>query len=134
MDWENLAKSPIWDTKTGFGGNGNKSAETSVAYGHCVTDGPFANLKVLYFADKFEPHCLSRGFQSGERLARLFGSHVRPEALEVVLQAADYDTFNMALEKGPHDGVVKSVRGDLARKTAPNGMCFQNHVLLSVIP
>lgn len=78
-----MAKSPVWDKDTGFGGNGNENADESVGKGHCVTDGPFANLTVQYFSAKREPHCLSHGFPNGEILDQRFGNRVRPHLIEL---------------------------------------------------
>ncbi|KAF4615860.1 hypothetical protein G7Y89_g15255 [Cudoniella acicularis] len=127
LDWKNMAKSPIWEDEGGFGGNGNEKAEISVGKGHCVTDGPFANLTVAYFSNKNESHCLSRGFVQGELLDERFGAKVRPEALEAILQQPDYESFNSRLENGPHDSLPHSVRGDFSRETAPNDPVFYLH-------
>ena len=91
----------MWDTETGFGGNGNKSAETSVFHSNCVTDGPFAGLEVLYMRYSYLPHCLSRGFESTEALKRL-RVKVKPEALDELLRESHYEAFNLGLEDGPH--------------------------------
>lgn len=80
-----MAKSPIWDPNTGFGGNGNKDGEKYVGNGHCITDGPFANRTILYFGAEYGAHCLSLGFIHGDQLRRIFGLKVQPEALEAVL-------------------------------------------------
>ncbi|TVY16268.1 Tyrosinase ustQ [Lachnellula arida] len=117
-----MAKSPVWDTETGFGGNGNENAGRSVGKGHCVTDGPFANLTVQYFSVKREPHCLSRGFLHGEILDHRFGDRVRPQLIESLLEEPDYDAFNSRLEAGPHDAVPRGVNGDFSRATAPNAL------------
>jgi len=127
LDWQDMAKSPIWDGETGFGGNGDKNGEKSVAYGHCVTDGPFANLTVQYFGTEYGAHCLSRGFIHGDRLDRVFGSKVRPEALEAVLLEPDYESFNLKLEEGPHNAIPRAIRGDFFRVTAPNDPVFFLH-------
>lgn len=119
-----MANSPVWDKGVGFGGNGNENAEESVGKGHCVTDGPFANLTVAYFSAEKAPHCLSRGFLHGEILDKRFGARVRPEALETILEEPDYEAFNLRLEAGPHDAVPRGVNGDFSRETAPNGRCF----------
>lgn len=116
-----MAKSPVWDSETGFGGNGNENADISVGQGRCVTDGPFANLSVIYFSAERAPHCLSRGFAEGEILERRFGARVHPEALEAILREPNYNTFNLRLEAGPHDAVPRGVNGDFSRETAPNG-------------
>jgi tyrosinase len=91
-----MAKSPIWDSTTGFGGDGDKNAERSVGHGHCITDGPFANQTALFFGVENRSHCLSRGFVHGKHLQTIFGSKVKPEALEaVLLEEADMSTVTV---------------------------------------
>jgi tyrosinase len=126
-----MEKSPVWDAATGFGGNGNENANESVGKGHCVTEGPFANLTVKYYSAQNEPHCLSRGFLHGDILDRRFGARVHPDNVEAILQEPDYDTFNVRLEAGPHDAVPRGVNGDFSRETAPNGKFFQVQNTLS---
>jgi tyrosinase len=123
LDWVDMAKSPIWDSFTGFGGDGDKNAERSVGHGHCITDGPFANQTVLFFGVENRSHCLSRGFIHGKHLQTIFGSKVKPEALEAVLLEEDYESFNLQLEEGPHNAIPRAIRGDFLRVTAPNGLC-----------
>lgn len=120
LDWEDLTLSPIWDSDIGFGGNGNSSDERSVAYGYCVTDGPFARLTALIWGVEDKPHCLSRGFATHEKVKKL-GSQVSPEALEKMLEEDNYDSFNIGLEYGPHNAIPKTIRGDFYRVTAPYG-------------
>ena len=121
MDWENLLSSPVWDADLGFGGDGNRSDAESVAYGYCVTEGPFARLQVVNYGRDRNPHCLSRGFllDREELLAR--GESVSPRALEHLLQEENYAAFALALEQGAHDTVPFTVRGDFYKFTAPNG-------------
>lgn len=121
LDWEDLTLSPVWDSDTGFGGNGNSSDEKSVAHGSCVTDGPFARLVALFWGVEDKPHCLSRGFAKHEKVKK-FGLKVKPEALQKLLEEPDYDSFNLGLENGPHDTIPSIVRGDFYKVTAPNGM------------
>jgi tyrosinase len=121
LDWEDLTLSPVWDSETGFGGNGNSSDEKSVAYGSCVTDGPFARLIALIWGVEDQPHCLSRGFAKHEKVKK-FGLRVQPEALKKVLKEPNYDSFNLGLEYGPHNAIPLTVRGDFYKVTAPYGM------------
>ncbi|KAF6229072.1 hypothetical protein HO133_007186 [Letharia lupina] len=113
--------SPILSGDRGFGGNGNASDTKSVAYGHCVTDGPFANLKVLYYGRESQPHCLSRGFDVRESTAQNTAKKLQPEVLENVLNATNYATFSYRLELDAHDAIPLTIRGDFYRVTAPNG-------------
>ena len=133
LDWEDLIRSPIWDNYTGFGGNGNSSDDKSVAYGYCVTDGPFARLTALIWGVEDKPHCFSRGFANHDKVKK-FGLRVSPQALEKMLEKADYDSFNIGLELGPHNAIPKTVRGDFYRVTAPYGMCLAHTGLFSPIP
>ena len=120
LDWQNITNAPVWDDMSGFGSNGNTSNIESTMKGYCVDSGPFANLQVLYLDSRLSQHCLSRGFESGETLTAL-GQHLRPEALEDLMEIPDYNTFNLMLEDGPHDAVPRSIRGDFSLFTAPYG-------------
>lgn len=121
LDWKDVTKSPVWDLEEGFGGNGNVSIKEPLLDGYCLTQGPFSRLEVPYIGADYKPHCLSRRFQSGEKLARL-GQALAPQAVESVLNLSDYESFNLALEDGPHLAVPKIIRGDFQYFTAPNGL------------
>lgn len=120
LDWKNITESPVWSQEYGFGGNGDRDKGQPILHGHCVVDGPFAGLRVLYLSSKFKPHCLSRGFESGEGLHKL-GQRLRPELLEKLTHEPNYETFNLGLEEGPHLAVPNIIRGDFLLFTAPNG-------------
>lgn len=119
LDWEDVTLAPVWDTILGFGGDGNEKDLESV-HGHCVTDGPFARLKVLY-VEKFPyPHCLSRGFAKGENLTR-YSAALKPAALDELLHTPNHATFNLGVEDGPHLSIPRSIHGDFSTVTAPAG-------------
>lgn len=115
-----MTESPILDCATGFGGNGNVSLKEPFLDGYCLTDGPFGRLEMPYIGADYKPHCLSRGFPTDEKAARLSQS-LRPEALEGILSVLDYESLNSGLENGPHLAVPKIIRGDFQYFTAPNG-------------
>ena len=120
LDWENVTQAPVWDTTSGFGGDGDENDIESI-HGHCVTDGPFARLQVLY-VEKFPyPHCLSRGFAKGDNLTR-FSAALKPRALDELLRTPDYATFNLGVEDGPHLSIPRSIHGDFSTVTAPAGL------------
>ena len=121
LDWEDLTSAPVWDSETGFGGDGDFSADASIIHGHCVTDGPFAGLQVLYTDSTFRPHCFSRGFESSETLKQL-ALNITPAAVERLLDQSDYEVLNLGLEDGAHISVPRSVRGDFSLFTAPYGV------------
>lgn len=62
MDSEDIRDAPVWDPELGFGGDGDANVGEVLLRGHCVTNGPFAMLKILYLEFEDKPHCLSRGF------------------------------------------------------------------------
>ncbi|KAK1979541.1 hypothetical protein LZ30DRAFT_751360 [Colletotrichum cereale] len=121
LDWENFPESPIFSTVTGFGGNGDSSAPRGVGEGHCVTDGPFADLQPLYFGQHSQPHCLSRGFTDFP------GRNVSPEVVQKSLGEKDYETFFLAIENGPHNMAPNGIQGEFYSFTAPNDPIFYLH-------
>ena len=128
LDWEDISKSPVFDPSHGFGGDGNATGETTVGHGRCVIDGPFNGLVVPVFGSKDDPHCLSRGFLQGEAYNTEVGSKVKPSAIDSILDAHNYQDFNLGLEDGPHLGIPFGVRGDFLQFTAPYG----KHILSMV--
>ncbi|KAM0152184.1 hypothetical protein ACHAPG_007841 [Botrytis cinerea] len=82
---------------------------------------------------KKEPHCLSRGFLYGDVLKKRFGARVHPNALEAILQEADYEAFNLKLEAWPRDAVPHGVNGDFSRETTPNGKILVLKMMLFVV-
>lgn len=128
LDSTNFRGAPVWSTTGGLGGNGNQEGPAGVGEGHCVTDGPFANLTdLLFFDDDEQPHCLSRGFASEQELSEL-GELVAPAAInELVLCDKGYDHFEAELEHRAHKFLSQSIRGDLSRFTGPNDPVFWLH-------
>ena len=122
LDWTNLTAAPVWAEEDGFGGNGNRSATSGdpIRSGYCVSDGPFADLQVLYYGPFYRPHCLSRGFEHGRKLDR-DSTRVKPEMIESLMKCNDYESFNLQLEDGPHMSIPRTVNGDFALFTAPYG-------------
>ena len=120
-DWENFETAPVWDSETGFGGDGDASGEMTVGNGRCVASGPFAGHEVSFYDDKYQPHCLSRGFQSATELSDL-GKLIEPKIVERMLRAPDFNTFALELEARGHRFMSESIRGDFSKFTGPNGM------------
>jgi tyrosinase len=125
-DWKDFANAPVWDNERGFGGNGDPSAQISVGEGRCVTNGPFAGLKAMFYGESYEPHCLSRGFQTGAELEEL-SDLIRPDVIEDIMQKKDFSAFSEALEKNAHHFISGSIRGDFAKYTGPYDPVFFLH-------
>jgi len=121
LDWRDLAISSIWDSESGFGGDGDAEGQITVGDGRCVTDGPFSDFKPIYFNHSYIPHCLSRGFRDGDTVGRLSGFNALPEAIGILLLRPTYDQFIEMVEHSVHDMVHNSVGGDFMAFTASNG-------------
>lgn len=115
LDWEDVVNSPIFSTTSGFGGNGDPKAPGSVGDGHCVTEGPFAHLKPLFYGPYDQPHCLSRGFTD------FSGQSISPAAVEEIMASENYKNFFLSTENGPHNAIPNGVKGDFYSFTAPYG-------------
>ena len=76
---------------------------------------------MLYVGPDYKPHCLARKFRNSTEVQKT-GNPFEPEALGELLQRADYESFNLGLEDGPHLSLPLSVQGDFLFFTAPNGM------------
>lgn len=130
IDADDLARSPLWDADNGFGANGVEE-RPGVVRGNCVVDGPFASTD-RYWID-FDngtlvnrPHCLSRGFASGE--ARSYLQRVlKPTFVESLLDAPTYDSFFATFENTTHNAIPSFIGGDFAMPTAPNDPVFFLH-------
>jgi tyrosinase len=120
LDWQNVSQAPVWSDAHGFGTNGDVEVGEEIVDGHCVTDGPFANLEILYVDDEYHPHCLSRGFLKGEELQRL-GEWFKPSVIDELMEEDDYEEFLLKLEDGAHIAIPRSIRGDFSMLTAPSG-------------
>ena len=92
-----MTKSPVLDHTNGFGANGNASIKEPFLDGYRLTEGPFSRLEMPYIGADYKPHCLSCGFPSPERLARL-GQDLRPEA--VITTAREWNHFHFAVAPG----------------------------------
>ena len=74
----------------------------------------------MFYEDKVNPHCLSRGFQKGDEMHKLC-ELIKPEAINKVMQESDYDKFAHALEARAHTFISHSIRGDFSKYTGPYG-------------
>lgn len=128
LDWQNLFAAPVWDLDHGFSGNGRESSEPSAFFprSHCIRDGTFANVNVSLAGATYAPHCLTRDFGSfkHEPVASL-SQHLRPSAIEALMEEDDYYKFLVKFEDGAHIAIPKFIMGDFRLFTSPNGRCFQ---------
>ena len=123
LDSDALERSPVFDPKTGFGGDGEVGGETSIGRsGRCLVDGPFAGVTADYYDVKYDPHCLSRGFRDLDgTLGHIEGHDISPESIEEVLSLGDYEQFVALMESRVHDAIPFGIGGDFETFTAPYG-------------
>lgn len=131
LDHLSLSSSSIFSPTTGFGSDGSPpsspsasgSALPSVGEGHCVQDGPFADLRPIIYNHTYVTHCLSRGFNDSKRnvTGQISGEQYRPEAMGEILRIARYEEFGKRVEERLHNGLHQGVGGDFRAMTAANG-------------
>ncbi|KAE9375970.1 Di-copper centre-containing protein [Stipitochalara longipes BDJ] len=127
LDWEDPSQSPVWDPFTGFGGDGSLGEITTVGFGSCVRDGPFANYEVHYYNFTTHPHCLSRGFSRQHENQQFYGDEFSPAVIENIHQQEEFFSFSLGLEMGPHDAIPNLINGDFFSFEAPNDPLFFLH-------
>jgi tyrosinase len=113
----NFGRSPVFDPKTGFGGNG-------VGHTSCVRDGPFSSYQLsLGPGNIVNDHCLQRVFNSS-MLPFITSGQVANTTKQPT-----FELFRVELEGTPvtptvkvHDGGHFSVAGEMAnRYSSPGG-------------
>ncbi|TKX22697.1 tyrosinase ustQ [Elsinoe australis] len=136
LDWQHPEKSAVFDPETGFGGNGNPSIPSAVNEGWCVTDGPFAGLRVpfdydavagsrgLFDSANDKSFCLSRKFGQGSTFN---ASHLNPVVVSDILSEKRYIRFLAGLEFGPHNDIPFGIGGSFKSLYAPADPIFWLH-------
>ena len=122
LDSDNVPGSPIWDAKSGFGGDGRRRGRNETNGDTCIRDGPFKDLQLHYLQLDQEEHCLRRQWNSGTpEVGDMLASAYTPEALNTIQQLSDYDSYRNRLEGGPHGALHSAIGGDMSPSTSPNG-------------
>jgi tyrosinase len=121
LDWRDIANSSIWSADHGFGGNGDPGGPVTVGEGRCLTDGPFKDLKPLYFNHTQNQHCLSRGFRDSDNFGTISGYDFRPEAIGHLLSQPTYEYFVDRIERDVHNFIHNGIGGDFKALTGSNG-------------
>ena len=104
-----LANSSIWDSSTGFGGDGDPNGTITVGGGRCVTDGPFSDLLPIIYNHTFIKHCLSRGFRDQETIGHISGAPYSPESVGRILREPKYKNFVQSVEYYLHNNMHNAV-------------------------
>lgn len=124
LDTDDVTKAPIWDTITGFGGNGDPAINplTESSSKKCLVDGPLKGLQPAYTMTGYAPHCLARNWNSGaEYPGNMFSDSYTKKAVEEINALDNYPDFRYELEGGPHGAIHSAIGGDMSPATSPNG-------------
>jgi tyrosinase len=139
-----IHQSPVFDSTTGFGGDGVEGTYTApteldgalwniFSFKGCISTGPFTPDQLTLHVGpgkRFTDHCLTRGIDDSFRY--LF----TPEWLERIANQSDYDTLWNMLDGKPyktewrlHDGGHRAIGGDMTGfYSSPNGTFISKRV------
>jgi hypothetical protein len=98
--------SPVWDDKSGFGGNGT-------AHGNCIDDGIFKPWKMQWPSE----HCIRRRFDANISSVNYTTNFVQA----IRKTSTSYHDFRNALESGPHKAIHNTIGGEMPTDHSPNG-------------
>ena len=118
-----MKKSPIWDSVNGFGGNGDPAVDGwTDSSRKCLADGPFAGLEASYTMSGYQPHCVTRNWNSGIMLeGPMLNWTYTPAYVAGIRAQTTYPSFHQQLESGPHGALHSAIGGDMSPATSPNG-------------
>lgn len=74
----------------------------------------------MFYGEDYQPHCLSRGFATGDSSQEL-SDLIRPDVIDEIMQEKEFRGFSERLEHNAHHFVQGSIRGDFSRYTGPYG-------------
>ncbi|KAM0327201.1 hypothetical protein ACHAQA_006334 [Verticillium albo-atrum] len=128
LDVASVPNSPIWDAKSGFGGNGQRAGPNETSVESCIQDGPFKDLRVEYLQLETQEHCLKRNWNAGgEEIGNMLAQHYTPEVVAAGQEHTSYNSFHVTLEGGPHGALHSAIGGDMSPSTSPNDPIFFMH-------
>ncbi|CEI62090.1 hypothetical protein FVEN_g3123 [Fusarium venenatum] len=141
-DKSDMKNSPLFDAKTGFGGDGQRTDSNVPGFERCVVDGPFANTNLtlaMGWPDMNTPgdrlHCFTREFNGGlgkdENGDQILGDmQVTAYNSKVMNTIYGFDTYkdmSEMLEGLPHAQIHSVIFGDMGPATSPNEPLFFLH-------
>ncbi|KAJ4128930.1 hypothetical protein NW768_007455 [Fusarium equiseti] len=141
-DKKDMKNSPLFDPKTGFGGDGQRTGSDVPGFGRCVVDGPFANTNLtlaMGWPDMNTPgdrlHCFTREFNGGlgkdENGDQILGdmqiSAYNSRVMNTIYAFDTYRDMSDMLEGLPHAQIHSVIFGDMGPATSPNEPLFFLH-------
>ncbi|KAK4455207.1 monooxygenase [Podospora aff. communis PSN243] len=106
------SRASVWDPVLGFGGNGVSTGDNGPR--KRVIDGPFKNLRPVYWSLDVQPHWLSRDWTPADPASgriEISGHDYTPAIMNSINAETKYDDFRYRLESGPHAAVHGGVGG-----------------------
>ncbi|KAF0644243.1 hypothetical protein FPSE5266_12166 [Fusarium pseudograminearum] len=141
-DKEDMKNSPLFDAKTGFGGDGQRTDSDVPGFQRCVVDGPFANTNLtlaMGWPDMNTPgdrlHCFTREFNGGlgrdENGDQILGdmqiTAYNSKVMNTIYGFDTYGKMSEMLEGLPHAQIHSIIFGDMGPATSPNEPLFFLH-------
>ncbi|RBQ75510.1 hypothetical protein FVER14953_13776 [Fusarium verticillioides] len=141
-DKNDVVNSPLFDPKTGFGGDAKLTGSDVPGFKRCVVDGPFANTNLtlaMGWPDMNTPgnrlHCFTREFNGGlgkdengnQILGDMQASAYNSRVMDTIYSFDNYHAMSDMLEGLPHAQIHSIIFGDMGPATSPNEPLFFLH-------
>lgn len=141
-DAKDMPNSPLFDSVTGFGGNGKSTGSNEPGFQRCVVDGPFANTNLtlgMGWPNLNDPgdrlHCFTRAFNGGEGndengdliIGDMQSSAYNSKVMNTIYGFEKFSEMANMLEGLPHAQIHSIIFGDMGPATSPNEPLFFLH-------
>ncbi|KAF9766519.1 hypothetical protein IL306_001070 [Fusarium sp. DS 682] len=141
-DKRDMINSPLFDPKTGFGGDAKLTGSNVDGFKRCVVDGPFANTNLTLgrgWPDVNTPgnslHCFTREFNGGlgrdedgnQILGDMQADAYNSRTMNTIYGFDNYRFMSQMLEGLPHAQIHSIIFGDMGPATSPNEPLFFLH-------
>ncbi|KAM0238277.1 hypothetical protein ACHAP5_008741 [Fusarium lateritium] len=141
-DKRDIPNSPLFDAKTGFGGDGKRMDSNEPGFERCVVEGPFANTNLtlgMGWPDDNtpdnRPHCFSREFNGGMgrnddgsmMIGDMQATAFYTPMMNTIYAFDNYASMSELLEGVPHAQIHSIIFGDMGPATSPNEPLFFLH-------
>ncbi|KAM0542966.1 hypothetical protein ACHAPJ_012523 [Fusarium lateritium] len=141
-DKNDVINSPLFDAKTGFGGDGKLTGSEVPGFARCVVDGPFANTNLtlaMGWPDMNTPgdrlHCFTREFNGGlgndadgnPIIGDMQAGAYNSKTMKTIYNFDNFHDMASMLEGLPHAQIHSVIFGDMGPATSPNEPLFFLH-------
>ncbi|CZR69038.1 related to monophenol monooxygenase (tyrosinase) [Phialocephala subalpina] len=121
LDANDPLSSPIWDNRTGFGGNGTGPD-------NCVQEGILGKYIAKYNEWEYDEHCVKRKFEDSVEDGMMHGKQWGKEVVKDIVEGSKtYGEFRERLESGPHKHLHLGIGGEMFGIGSTNDPLFFVH-------